>query len=122
MGQAIIAEIAPRFAIEWLLAFEAVELSWDIQRYRVLRYKVLETYRQQAIERALSRIDLVGVPPDLHEKANYDALYEVFIWPAAPRFGHARVLAALRLLKWLFKVFVPEGIVTRLELAIILHV
>jgi hypothetical protein len=31
MGQAIIAEIAPRSAVEWLLALEAVELSWDIQ-------------------------------------------------------------------------------------------
>jgi hypothetical protein len=32
-------------------------LSWDIQRYRALRHKVLELHRQNAIESALRRVD-----------------------------------------------------------------
>jgi hypothetical protein len=44
--QAILAYIAPRSAIDWLLAFDLVEMSWDIQRYRILRHKVLESFRQ----------------------------------------------------------------------------
>jgi hypothetical protein len=30
---------APRSAIEWLLAIDLVKLSWEIQRYRLLRQK-----------------------------------------------------------------------------------
>jgi hypothetical protein len=71
MRQAIFAEIAPRSAIDWLLAIDMVELSWDIQRYPLLRHKVLESFRQQAIERALSRIDLVGIPSTYEEEASY---------------------------------------------------
>jgi hypothetical protein len=41
LRQAIFADIAPRSAIEWLLAIDVVELSWEIQRYRLLRHKVL---------------------------------------------------------------------------------
>jgi len=38
MRQAIFAEIAPRSVIEWLLAIDVVELSWDIQGYGLLRH------------------------------------------------------------------------------------
>jgi hypothetical protein len=34
---AIFCEIAPQCGIEWLLTIDLVELSWDIQRYRLLR-------------------------------------------------------------------------------------
>lgn len=33
------AEFAPCSAIQWLLAIDVVELSWEIQRYRLLRQK-----------------------------------------------------------------------------------
>ncbi|WLA68420.1 hypothetical protein [Bradyrhizobium diazoefficiens] len=64
LRQAIFADLAPRSAIEWLLAIDVAELSWDIQRYRLLRHKLLETYRQKAIEAALRRIDMIGIAPN----------------------------------------------------------
>lgn len=48
--QAIIADIAPQSAIEWLLAIDIAQLSREIQRYRVLRHKLLGAYRQKAVE------------------------------------------------------------------------
>lgn len=35
LRQAIFADLAPRSAIEWLLAIDVAELSWEIQHYRV---------------------------------------------------------------------------------------
>ncbi|MGY4237911.1 hypothetical protein ACVIIW_006858 [Bradyrhizobium sp. USDA 4449] len=55
LRQRIFADLAPRSAIEWLLAIDVAELSWEIQRYRMLRHKLLEAYRQQAIEAGLWR-------------------------------------------------------------------
>lgn len=49
LQQAIFVDLAPRSAIEWLLAIDVAELSWEIQRYRVLRHKLLETYRQRQL-------------------------------------------------------------------------
>ena len=39
LQQAIFADLAPRSAIEWLLVIDVAELSWEIQRYRLLRHK-----------------------------------------------------------------------------------
>jgi len=39
-------------AIEWLLAVDRVELSWEIERYRLLRHRVLMQYREKAIEQS----------------------------------------------------------------------
>jgi hypothetical protein len=58
----IIDDVAPQSGIEWLWTIDLIELSWDIQRYRTLRHKVLETHRQRAIEQALRNIDCAGVP------------------------------------------------------------
>ena len=58
---AIIHDIAPRSGIEWLWTFDLIDLSWDVQRYRSLRQKVLEMHRQSAIERLLQRLDLPGI-------------------------------------------------------------
>ncbi|WP_245474792.1 hypothetical protein [Bradyrhizobium sp. Leo121] len=69
MRSVIFAEIAPRSAIEWLLAIDVVELSWEIQRYRLLRHKLLDHYRQAAIEHSLRHVDLAGLPPELEEAA-----------------------------------------------------
>jgi hypothetical protein len=57
----IIHDVAPQSGIEWLWTIDLIELSWDIQRYRTLRHKVLETHRQRAIEQALGRIDCAGI-------------------------------------------------------------
>jgi hypothetical protein len=65
LRSAILSEITPQSPIEWLLALDLIELSWDIERYRILRHKLLQTYRQDAIEQALRRIDLSGIPSEL---------------------------------------------------------
>ncbi|MDH2349935.1 hypothetical protein QCM80_04455 [Bradyrhizobium sp. SSUT112] len=80
LRQAIFAELAPRSAIEWLLAIDVAELSWEIQRYRVLRHKVLETYRQKAIEAALRSIDMVGIAPGFEGEAEYYTLQNALSW------------------------------------------
>jgi len=80
LRQAIFADLAPRSAIEWLLAIDVAELSWDVQRYRMLRHKLLETYRQKAIEAALRRIDLVGVDPDFEDQAEYYTRQNALSW------------------------------------------
>lgn len=80
LRQAIFAELAPRSAIEWLLAIDVAELSWEIQRYRVLRHKVLETYRQKPIEAALRSIDMVGIAPGFEDDAEYYTLQNALSW------------------------------------------
>jgi hypothetical protein len=57
----ILADIAPKSAIEWLLAVDVIELSWEIERYRLLRHKILMQYREPAIEQCLRRIDLLEI-------------------------------------------------------------
>jgi hypothetical protein len=37
----------------------------------MLRHKLLETYRQKAIEAALRRIDMVGIDPEFEAEAEY---------------------------------------------------
>jgi hypothetical protein len=85
MRQAIFADLAPRSAIEWLLAIDVVELSWEIQRYRVLRHKLLEHYREQAIEQALRHIDLAGLPPETEDAAIYEIRRNARIWRVDPK-------------------------------------
>jgi hypothetical protein len=60
----IIHDVAPRSGIEWLWTMDLIDLSWDIIRYRTLRQKILETYRQAAVESVLQRIDLAGISPE----------------------------------------------------------
>jgi hypothetical protein len=84
LRQAIFADLAPRSAIEWLLAIDVAELSWEIQRYRLLRHKLLETYRQKAIEAALRRIDMIGISPEFDEEAEYYTLQNALSWRIDP--------------------------------------
>jgi hypothetical protein len=84
LRQAIFADLAPRSAIEWLLAIDVAELSWEIQRYRMLRHKLLETYRQKAIEAALRRIDMIGIAPGFEEEAEYYTLQNALSWRTDP--------------------------------------
>ncbi|WP_240543184.1 hypothetical protein [Bradyrhizobium canariense] len=50
------------------------ELSWEIQRYRVLRHKLLATYSQKAIEATLRRIGMVVIASEFEDKAVYYTL------------------------------------------------
>lgn len=84
LRQAIFADLAPRSAIEWLLAIDVAELSWEIQRYRMLRHKLLETYRRKAIEAALRRIDMVGIDPDFEDRAAYYTQQNALSWRIDP--------------------------------------
>ncbi|WP_027525469.1 hypothetical protein [Bradyrhizobium sp. Ec3.3] len=80
LQQAIFADLAPRSAIEWLLAIDVAELSWEIQRYRVLRHKALEIHRQKAIEAALRSIDMIGTAPGFEDEAEYYTLQNAVSW------------------------------------------
>ncbi|MGX9431826.1 MULTISPECIES: hypothetical protein [Bradyrhizobium] len=84
MRNAIFEEIAPRTAIEWLLAVDVVELSWEIQRYRVLRHKLLEHHRQQAIEHSLRHIDLAGISHELADAATCHIRQNAQAWRTDP--------------------------------------
>ena len=84
LRQAVFADLAPRSAIEWLLAIDIAELSWEIQRYRVLRHKLLESYRQKAIEAALRRVDMIGIAPEFKDEAEYYTLKNVHSWRSDP--------------------------------------
>lgn len=80
LRQAIFADLAPRSVVEWLLAVDIAELSWEIQRYRVLRHKALDAYRQKAIEVALRSIDMVGIAPGFEAEAEYYTLQNALSW------------------------------------------
>jgi hypothetical protein len=84
----IFADIAPRSVLEWLLAIEVAELSWEIQRYRLLRYKLLETYRQKAIEATLRRIDMIGIAPEFKDQAEFYTIQNALSWRLDPIATH----------------------------------
>jgi hypothetical protein len=60
------------------------ELSWEIQRYRVLRHKLLETYSQKAIEATLRRIGMVVIASEFEDKAVYYTLQNALSWRIDP--------------------------------------
>jgi hypothetical protein len=77
---AIFREIAPQGGIEWLLTIDLVELSWDIQRYGLLRHKALKSYRQRAIEQTLRRIDCAGIPAAFEQAATLYTKQNALSW------------------------------------------
>lgn len=84
LRQAIFADIEPRSSIEWLLAIDVAELSWEIRRYHLLRHKLLEAYRQQAIEAILRRVDVIGIAPEFEDKAEYYTVQNALSWRFDP--------------------------------------
>lgn len=84
LRQAIFADLSPRSAIEWLLAIDVAELSWEIQRYRLLRHRLLAIYRQKAIEAALRSIDLAGIAPEFEDEADYYTRQNALSWRLDP--------------------------------------
>jgi hypothetical protein len=57
----IIDDVRPKTHIEWLWILDLAEMSWEILRYRCLKQKILESYRQAAIETILQRLDGCGI-------------------------------------------------------------
>ncbi|WP_298884002.1 hypothetical protein [uncultured Bradyrhizobium sp.] len=84
LRQAIFADIAPRSTIEWLLAIDVAELSWEINRYRVLRHKVLEAFRHKAIQSALRQIDVAGIAPEFQDAAEHHNAQNALSWRNDP--------------------------------------
>ncbi|WP_199198731.1 hypothetical protein [Bradyrhizobium sp. MOS002] len=96
LQQAILDELEPSSAIEWLLTLDVAELCWEIQRYRLLRYKTLELFREQAIEHALNHIDVAGLPSEMREGAKLHTRRNAIKWrtdPIAAREIEARLSA-----------------------------
>jgi hypothetical protein len=85
MRDAILSDIAPATALEWLVAVDVVELSWEIERYRLLRHKILDRYREQAIEQSLHRIDLAEIPPETEQVANRHIRRNARDWRTDPQ-------------------------------------
>jgi hypothetical protein len=50
----------------------------------VLRHKLLETYRQKAIESALRRVDMIGIAPEFADEAEYYTLQNALSWRLDP--------------------------------------
>lgn len=84
LRQAILTDIAPRSAIEWLLAVDVAELTWEIQRYWRLRHRLLQVYRQNAIEATLRRIDMAGIASEIDGDAEYYTRQNVLSWKHDP--------------------------------------
>ena len=76
----ILGDIAPRSAIECLLAFDVAELSWEIRRYRSLRHKLLEALRYRAVEAGLNQIELVGIAEHAKDAARAHIAKNVLDW------------------------------------------
>ncbi|WP_448041530.1 hypothetical protein [Bradyrhizobium liaoningense] len=77
---AIFRDLAPQSAIEWLFAIDIAELSWEMQRYRVLRHRLLNTYRQKAIEMTLRRVDFAGIAPEFQDIAEIYTINNALDW------------------------------------------
>ncbi|MBR1249296.1 hypothetical protein JQ609_20505 [Bradyrhizobium sp. AUGA SZCCT0169] len=80
----IIQEIAPQSGIEWLWVADLIELSWDVIRYRMLRQKMLEVRRKDAIEAMLKRIDLPGIPGAFKQVAQDHTRLNAEAWQIDP--------------------------------------
>jgi hypothetical protein len=63
----MIDEIQPQSKIEWLWLLDLVECSWEILRYRRLKQRILDVFREAAIASILHRIDSAGMPPEMSE-------------------------------------------------------
>ena len=76
----IFRDLDPQSAVEWLLAIDIAELSWEMQRYRILRHRLLSTYRQKAVEMTLRRVDLAGIAPDFQDVAEIYTIGNALDW------------------------------------------
>ena len=80
----IFRDLAPQSAVEWLLAIDIAELSWEIQRYRILRHRRLSMSRQKAIETMLRRIDVSDKSPSHQSIAEFYIVRNALEWQLDP--------------------------------------
>ncbi|MFB6451659.1 hypothetical protein [Bradyrhizobium tunisiense] len=81
---AIFRGVDPQSATEWLLAIDIAELSWEMQRYRVLRQRLLTTYRQKAIETTLRRLDVSESSSAVRSIAEFHIVQNALDWQLDP--------------------------------------
>ncbi|WP_298872724.1 hypothetical protein [uncultured Bradyrhizobium sp.] len=88
LQRTILSDLTPSSPIGWLLALDVAELSWEIQRYRLLRHKTLDLFRQQAIESALHTIDVACLASEAQEKATAYTRRNAQRWRVDPVAAH----------------------------------
>ena len=78
--QMMIDDVGPQTNMEWLWTLDLVELSWEIIRYRRLKQKVLEIYREAAIQSILQRLDGAGMPTEAAGKVHMETKRNAAQW------------------------------------------
>ena len=84
LRQMMIEEIRPETKIEWLWLLDLVERSWEIFRYRRLKQRILDTFRQAAIASTLHRINGVGIPQEMSEEVRARSIRAAAEWKEHP--------------------------------------
>src|SRR6185437_5418308 len=93
--QMMIDDIQPENNLEWLWLLDLTELSWEILRYRRLKQRIIEAYRERAIEAILLRLDGPGLSSESSEELQSHIKRNVADWrddPAASAEIEARLL------------------------------
>src|SRR6185437_6413807 len=93
--QMMIDDIQPENNLEWLWLLDLTELSWEILRYRQLKQRIIEAYRERAIEAILLRLDGPGLSRESSEELQSHIKRNVADWrddPAASAEIEARLL------------------------------
>jgi hypothetical protein len=80
LRQMMIEEIRPETRIEWLWLLDLVERSWEILRYRALKQRILDNFRQATIACLLHRINSAGMPPETSEQVRLHSLRGAIEW------------------------------------------
>jgi hypothetical protein len=80
LREMMIDEIRPESFIEWLWTLDLVELSWEILRYRHLKYKILAAHRCAAIEAILTRVDGEGMSVEAMPMVRHHARLAAADW------------------------------------------
>ena len=80
----MIDDIQPENNLEWLWLLDLAELSWEILRYRQLKQRILELYRDRAIEAILSRLDNPGLPTEYSKELQFHIRKNAVDWRDDP--------------------------------------
>ena len=80
----MIEEIRPETKIEWLWLLDLVERSWEILRYRCLKQRILDSFREAAIASILHRINSAGMPPETSELVRQHSIQGAAEWKERP--------------------------------------
>jgi hypothetical protein len=83
--QLMIDDIRPETNLEWLWLLDFAELSWEILRYRRLKQRVLDAFREGAIETILLRLDSAGIRAEALSEVRLRVRRNVADWRHDPR-------------------------------------